>query len=116
MPPPKQEQAQVPEQPSLSDLFAALFDTAWKDLSNVNVPVVPIVLTVVAFLAVMRCLAPAKFHFMFYYFSMGVLAPVCAVLEITLVPVLRFLKRRMKEENNDSRPYIKASDVTPPAS
>lgn len=108
--PPHQPTVNYPaSQPlSLYDAFWALEESVVNEMSTVNV--LPVVFTSLFVLVAFRWLAPEKFNFIFFYFSLLIIAPICGVLEITLVPVLKFLKRRVNEEEREEKKMRKVTE------
>lgn len=117
MPPHYPPQGSVNEPPSLLEALSALYESLSSQIPNVNV--LPVICTTITLLVALRWLSPEKFALVFYYFTVVVLSPIFAVLDVTLIPVLRFVRRRMKEERvypAEPVPPPKPSSSTPAGS
>lgn len=124
MPRQKAEPSDDIQAPTLDDAFGIIWDTACNRVSSINLlPIVYGALTIsVLTMVALRFLAPKRFIYLFNYLTMFILWPVCCVCEVTVVPVLRFINRRLKEEEDDREElkrsaYMKrpCSEPTPPA-
>lgn len=91
----------VPVQLSLEETAALFGGQLWEKLHE---NAMPILYASLAVILLVRLLAPARFQVLSSYFHMLLFVPLCLILEMTVIPVLLFIRYRIRDDKDSHTP------------